>query len=201
MNTCEQNDALRDYAFDELPLAERPAMERHIAACSACDSELRAIQLTTVALRAIPDREIPQRIAFVSDKIFEPSPMARFVQNFFGGQLGFASACLLAGAIIFSATRFSSAGRPVEIRTVVTTASNEEVSRQIEVAVQKAVARVREEDSRLAQTALAAAEIRHKEEHRNLLTSMQESMDVMQKRMGAYTSLASLEMPTNGGGQ
>ena len=48
---------------------------------------------------------------------------------------------------------------------------------------------------------LAAAEIRHKEEHRNLLTSMQESMDVMQKRMGAYTSLASLEMPTNGGGQ
>ena len=39
------------------------------------------------------------------------------------------------------------------------------------------------------------------EEHRALLVSMQESMDVMQKRMGAYTSLASLETPTNGGGQ
>lgn len=198
MNTCERSEALRDYAFDELAHAERPAMERHIAACTSCDAELRALQLTTVALRAIPDREVPQRIAFVSDKIFEPSPVARFLRKFlaFGGQLGFASACLLAAAIIFSAIR-----RPAEIRTVVTSASVQDVSRQIELAVQKAVGQVRDEDARLAQTALAAAEIRHKEEHRNLLTSMQESMDVMQKRMGAYTSLASLEMPTNGGGQ
>ncbi len=198
MNTCEHSEALRDYAFDELAHTERPAMERHIAACTSCDSELRALQLTTVALRSIPDREVPQRIAFVSDKIFEPSPVARFLRTFFafGGQLGFASACLLAGAIIFSATR-----RPGEIPTVVTSASTQDVSRQIELAVQKAVSQIRDEDFRLAQTALAAAEIRHKEEHRNLLTSMQESMDVMQKRMGAYTSLASLEMPTNGGGQ
>lgn len=198
MNTCERSEALRDYAFDELPTPERATMERHIAACESCDSELRAIQLTTATLRAIPDREVPQRIAFVSDKIFEPSPVARFFRGFFtsGAQLGFASACLLAGAIIFSAMH-----RPVEVRTIVATATNQDVSQQIDQAVKKAVAQIREEDSRLTQTALASAETRHREEHKALLVSMQETVDVMQKRMGAYTSLASLETPVNGGGQ
>lgn len=198
MNICERSEALRDYAFDELPAPERATMERHLAACESCESEFRAIQLTTATLRSIPDREVPQRIAFVSDKIFEPSPVARFFRSFFtsGAQLGFASACLLTGAIVYSATQ-----RPAEVRTVITTASNQDVSGQIDAAVKKAVAQVHEEDSRMTKTALAVAELRHKEEHRALLVSMQESMDVMQKRMGAYTTLASLETPVAGGGQ
>ena len=198
MNTCERSEALRDYAFDELPAPERATMERHIAACESCDAELRTIHLTTATLRAIPDREVPQRIAFVSDKIFEPSPVARFFRSFFtsGAQLGFASACLLAGAIVFSAMH-----RPSEVRTVIATSANQDVSQQINQAVKKAVAQIREEDFRLTQTALASAEVRHQSEHKALVISMQETVDVMQKRMGAYTSLASLETPVNGGGQ
>ena len=151
MNTCERSEALRDYAFDELSGTERAAMERHIESCGACEADLRSIQLTTATLRAVPDREIPQRIAFVSDKLFEPSPWARFWRGFFGSplQVGFASACLLAGAISFSALR-----KPMEIRTVVTasgagiTATSADVSAQIDTAVKKAVAQVHAEDQK-----------------------------------------------------
>ena len=201
MNTCERSEALRDYAFDELSGAERLALERHIESCSACEADLRSVQLTAAVLQSVPDREIPQRIAFVSDKLFEPSPWARFWRGFFGSpmQVGFASACLLAAAISFSATR-----RPAEIRTVVTAQGSApvDVSAQIDLAVKKAVAQVHEEDQRQTQIALAAAEVRHKQEHDALLVSMRETVDVMQRRMGAYTSeLASLERPAMGGGQ
>lgn len=198
MNLCERSEALRDYAFDELAGAERTAVERHIPTCQACESELQSLRMTTAALRSVPDREIPQRIAFVSDKVFEPSPIARFFQSFWTSpsRLGFASACLLAGALLVSALH-----RPTEVRTVVQTAGMQDVSGQIDAAVAKAVAQVRTEDARLTQTVLAAAETKHQQEHKALMVTMQESMDVMQKRMGAYTSLASLETPTNGAGQ
>ncbi|HXJ42381.1 MAG TPA: hypothetical protein VNH18_24080 [Bryobacteraceae bacterium] len=204
MNTCERSEALRDYAFDELNGADRAALERHLPTCATCEAELHSLRLTTATLRSIPDREIPQRIAFVSDKVFEPSPVARFFQGFWTSpsRLGFASACLIAGALLVSGLH-----RPTEIRTVVQTATGttpagtQDVSGQIDAAVAKAVAQVRAEDAKLTQNVLAAAEIKHQEEHKALLVAMQESMDVMQKRMGAYTSLASLEINPNGAGQ
>ena len=104
-----------------------------------------SLRLTTAALRTLPDREIPQRIAFVSDKVFEPSPFRRF----FGARLGFASACVLAAALVVSAWHFSDAYRPAEVQTVVHTAS---VSpQQINDAVAKAVAQVRTEDAQMIQ--------------------------------------------------
>ena len=190
MSTCE---SLRDYAFDELSGAERVAMDRHVQTCGACEAELRSIRLTTAALRSIPDREIPQRIAFVSDKVFEPSGVARFFQTLWVGRMGVASACLVAGALLVSTMR-----RAAEIPTVVQTA---DISGQIEGAVAKAVAQVRTEDAKLMQNVLAASEVKHQEEHRALMVSMQESIDVMQKRMGTSTLLASLETPANGVGQ
>jgi hypothetical protein len=199
MKSCERGEALRDYAFDELSGADRVAMESHVESCGECAAELRSIQLTTATLLSVPDREIPQRIAFVSDKLFEPSPWSRFWRGVLGSpsQLGFAAACLLAGAIVFSAVH-----RPVEVRTVVAAAPAVDVSQQIDAAVKKAVAQVHEEDAKLAQVALAAAELKHQREHQALLVSMQETVEVMRKRLGvAYTSLASLESPAMGGGQ
>src|ERR1035438_3143795 len=103
---CECADALRDYAFDELPQDERRAMEQHLSACGACAMELDQLRLTTAALRILPDREIPQRIAFVSDKVFEPSATARWFSGFWNSasKLGFASACVLATGLIVSAS-------------------------------------------------------------------------------------------------
>jgi anti-sigma factor RsiW len=97
MSTCTNAELLRDYAFDELPAADRPAFERHLADCAACAAELDELRLTTAALRALPDVELPQRIVFVSDKISTPS---RFWNR--SPWLGFASAGVMAVALMVS---------------------------------------------------------------------------------------------------
>ncbi len=206
MTTCDRAEALRDYAFDELAAGERREMERHLTACTDCAAELDQLRLTTAALRILPDREIPQRIAFVSDKIFEPSPAARFFRSgfFSSAWAGFASAAIMAVALLFTAFH-----RPAEIRTVVQTASAADVNRRIDAAVATAVAdavrQVRAEDAKTAKETLAAAELRYEREHRFLLASMEQNMEVLQKRLGTFTSLASLDVPQiasqNGAGQ
>src|SRR5579863_8660303 len=136
--SCARADALRDYAFDELPQAERRAMEQHLAGCGACAAELDRLRLTAAALRTLPDRESPQRIAFVSDRVFEPSAFRRFWNS--GARLGFASACVLAAALVVSAWHY----RPAQAQVVARTASVS--SNEINAAVAKAVAQVRAED-------------------------------------------------------
>jgi anti-sigma factor RsiW len=194
MSNCEKSEALHDYAFDELSSAERLEMERHVPACTNCSAELDQLRLTTAALRILPDREIPQRIAFVSDKIFQPSPVARFFKS---AWTGFASAAVLAAALVFTALHRP----PVEVRTVIQTAPGVDISSQISQAVSNAVQQVRAEDAQVTRAALAEAETKHEREHRMLMAAVEQSLEVMQKRLGTATSLASLEAPRNGGGQ
>jgi anti-sigma factor RsiW len=181
MSTCDRAEALRDYAFDELPAADRPEMEQHIAACGDCAGELDQMRVTTAVLRVIPNREIPQRIAFVSDKVFQPSPLARFFGGFWNSaaRLGFASACIIAGALIVSAYHRQPATAPAEVRTIIQTA---DVSKQITDAVTRAVAQVHAEDAQL----FAASEIRHRDEHRALM----DAVNVLQDRQNASTVMA-----------
>jgi len=190
MSTCDRAEDLRDYAFDELPAADRRGMEQHIAGCGDCAAELDRLRVTTAALRALPDREIPQRIAFVSDKVFIPSPLARFLGGFWNSavRLGFASACVLSGALIASAYLVSPYRRPAVVpptevvRTVIQTA---DVSKQVNDAVSRAVGQVRQEDARL----FAAAENKHEQEHRSLM----EAVTVLQDHLNRDTLLASAE--------
>lgn len=183
-------EALRDYAFDELPHSERAAIEQHVAACSECALELDRLRMTTTALRTLPDREIPQRIAFVSDRVFEPSWFRRFWNS--GAQLGFASACLLAVALVVSAWHFS-AGKTTEVRTIVQTASVPQ--EQINAAVAKAVAQVREDDLRT----INAAEQKRDAEYQNQMIAIKENFEVLQKR--SYTRMAMNEYAGSGAGQ
>lgn len=186
-------EALRDYAFDEVPHSERAAIEQHVAACSECSLELDRLRVTTAALRALPDREIPQRIAFVSDRLFEPSLWRRFWGS--GAQLGFASACVLAVAIVVSAWHFAGA-RPAEVRTIVQTASVPQ--EQIEAAVAKAVEQVRSEDMQMIQ----AGEQKRDAEYRNQMIAISENFTVLQKRLSmSYARLASSDVPGTGVGQ
>jgi hypothetical protein len=194
MSTCDRAEALRDYAFDELPAVEARGMEQHLQTCEACAAELERLQITTAALRSVPDREIPQRIAFVSDKVFAPSAAARFFSGFWNStaRLGFASACVLGTALIISAYHRTP---PAEVRTVVQTA---DVSKQVDEAIAKAVARVRDqvhqEDARVTQAALDAADAKHEREHRALLDAVQ----VLQNRLNTNTLLASAEAGPSG---
>ena len=186
-------EALRDYAFDELPQGERAAVEQHVAACGECALELDRLRLTTVALRAQPDQEIPQRIAFVSDRVFEPSWWQRFRNS--GAQMGFASACVLALAIVVSAWHFADTRR-IEVRTVVQTASVPQ--EQINAAVAKAVAQVRDEDMHLMKAAVEKSDA----EYRDQMKAISEELVVVQARLNrTYMSLASNDTPGSGAGQ
>ena len=159
MSPCN-TDLLRDYAFDELPASDRTAFERHISACPSCAAELDQLRLTTAALRVLPDREPPQRIAFVSDKVFKPSPMWNFAP-----WLGFASAGVMAIALAVTTWH-----RPVEIRTVVThPMPTEDMVRK---AVEQVRAEVRAEDARILKVALAASEAKHDREHQILMDAV-----------------------------
>ena len=196
-STCGRTEALRDYAFDELPASERKSMEQHLAQCDDCAQELDRMQITTAALRILPNREIPQRIAFVSDKVFEPSWFVRFWNS--GARMGFASACVLGLAMVVSAWHFAGAARPSGVRTVVQTAAAVNNQQQIDEAVAKAVAQVRKEDAQMIQTAVEASERRQDQQYRNQIIAMQENFDVLKKR--ANYSFASLVSNEAGVGQ
>jgi hypothetical protein len=204
MSHCDRWDELRDYALDELPPGEsgdnaRRALEQHIATCSDCATELDRLRMTTAALRILPDREIPQRIAFVSDKVFEPRwfESSWFGSSWFGRlwnsgtRLMFVSACVLSIALVVSS--YERAAAPSAAHPSATPAhdANADVQKQIEDAVGKAVAEVRDQDTRMMNAALEAAERKHEQEHRALMVAVQENLDLLQKRYSTFTMLAS----------
>ena len=193
MSQCGHLEEVRDYVFDELPAPARRQVEEHLAGCAECAAELDGMQLTTAALRILPDQEIPRRIAFVSDKVFEPAGVKRWFQS---GWLGFASACVLAAGMVVSAFVY----RPITVAAPVV-ASQVDISAQVNEAVNLAVSRVRAEDAQAVQTALAAAEQKHQQEHNALLAAMNENLNYLTKRYSSLTTLASRDAVRFGAAQ
>lgn len=98
--TCPGFD-WKGFVLDELPAPERRRMEEHLQSCAACSQEVESLTLTTTALRRLPAREMPRKISFVSDPIFEPNWWQRFWSS--APQLGFVSAAMLSLAILVHA--------------------------------------------------------------------------------------------------
>ena len=196
--SCSPFD-LKDYFLEELPSAQRVQVEDHITRCPACREELERLQLTGAALFTLRDEEIPQRIAFVSDQIFEPSPVRRWLSGFWGStaRLGFASALLLSASIFFAATRPS----PVPYRPVVTTVaavtpSPQEVQQQIQQAVSKAVAEVEARQAETIKQVTAEFSRRSDEELRSVRWMVGE-LDANRKR-AQVTRAAVMVQPSEG---
>jgi anti-sigma-K factor RskA len=191
---CDRAETLRDYAYEELNADDRRAMEQHLAACGDCALELDRLRITTAALRTLPDREIPQRIAFVSDRVFAPSAVSRWFGGFWNSaaRLGFASACVLAAALVVSAYHRPAA----EVRTIVQTA---DISKQVNEAVTKEIARVRMEDAKMTQAALAIADRKHEQEHRALMVAMGENLTILQKRLNTWTIASNMPVGSEAG--
>jgi anti-sigma factor RsiW len=143
--SCSPFD-LKDYFLRELPSPQRVQVEAHVKTCLTCREELERLQLTEAALFSLRDEEIPQRIAFVSDQIFEPSPLRRWLSGFWGStaRLGFASALMLSASIFyFAASRPAPAPERTAVPTMAAvTPSPQEVQQQIQQAVTQAVAAV-----------------------------------------------------------
>ena len=142
--SCSPFD-LRDYFLKELPDSERRQVEAHVRNCQPCLEELDRLRLTEAALFALREEEIPRRIGFVSDQVFEPSPWRRWWAGLWGStaRLAFASAAMLSIAIMVSALRpvGQIAVRP-SAPQVVNAVSDTEIQSRIDIAVAKAVAQV-----------------------------------------------------------
>ncbi len=141
-------DILKDYVFGELDAAGRREVEAAVAADAGLREELARLQVTQSAMFALREEELPRRIAFVSDKVFEPTWWQVWLNS--GPRMAFASAALLAGAIVFHG---AAAGPPPAAAPVVQTAAFDE--KQFEQ-------RVRDEVARVLPAALEAAEQRHR---------------------------------------
>jgi anti-sigma factor RsiW len=139
--SCSPFD-LRDYFLQELPQNQEQQVEAHVKTCQGCREELDRLRATGTALLALREEEIPQRIAFVSDKIFEPSPLRRWWGGFWNSaaRLGFASAAILAVALVMRTSPrtpvTAQAPPPARVQTV----SDADIQARIDAAVTKAVA-------------------------------------------------------------
>src|ERR1041385_8847465 len=82
------------YVLRELSAEDARQAEAHLATCSICHEEVATLRLTLDTLSTLREEELPRRIAFVSDKVFEP----RWWQRVFSPP--FAAGALVAAAIL-----------------------------------------------------------------------------------------------------
>ena len=182
--SCSPFD-LRDYYFKDLAENERRLTEVHVKTCAHCREELDRLHGTETALLALPDEEIPQRIGFVSDPVFQPSAFRRGWDALWGSaaRLGFASAAMLSAALlVFSLTRpvpQASVPAPAISRA----ALEADFSKRLNDAVAKAVAQSEARQARQTRELLAASETRHALETQAMMVRVQEYLDVEKKRM------------------
>ena len=127
--SCSSFD-IKEYFLGEAGLNERRRVESHIQMCEPCREELLRLQLTEASLMTLRDEEIPRRIAFVSDKVFEPRWYQRIWNS--GPRLGFVAASLVACAILVHAF-----ARPAPVVAPTATAAVDQ--KQIELRVDREV--------------------------------------------------------------
>lgn len=175
---------LKAYALGE---AGAPGEAAHIESCESCHEELERLRVTHAALLTLKEEEIPRRIAFVSDKIFEPRWWERIWHSV--PAMGFASAAILAAAIFVHAyarpvTNFP----PPAIDTAqVERRIESEVSKRLDAQVSKAVAKVAA-DSEARETKLArlldTAEKRFASERQSDIAMIQQTAQYYRDKVG-----------------
>ena len=113
------------YALNELGVTERRDAESHASTCLQCRSELATLRLTLDGLSSLREEEVPRRIAFVSDKVFEPRWWQTFLRPSFAAALVIALAIIVHGFVV-----------------------RQGVQASVDSAVTKAVAQVQEKNQR-----------------------------------------------------
>jgi anti-sigma factor RsiW len=186
--SCSPFD-LRDYFLKELPESEQRQVEAHVRNCQPCLEEMDRLRLTEAALFALREEEIPQRIGFVSDQVFEPSPWRRWWAALWGStaRLAFASAAMLSIAILVAALH--PVGQQIAVRPgppqIVKAISDTEIQSRIDTAVAKVVAQV---DAR--QTEKTKQLVAELEGTRQRLLWAASELDFSQKRANTVRVLA-----------
>jgi len=166
---------LKAYVVDELARKERSVVEDHVRGCQSCREELDRLNLTHSALASLEDEEIPRRIAFVSDRVFEP----RWWQTMWrsGPAMGFASAALLAAAIFAHAFVV----HPVAVDAA---QIEKQVESQLNARVQAAVKEAEAKQSSEFAKVLNATETRYETQRQADLATFQQGIEYARKQMG-----------------
>jgi len=172
--SCSPFD-LRDYLLNELAEAERRQVDVHVRSCGGCQEEMDRLRITQSTLLELRDEEVPQRIGFVSDPVFEPSGPRRFWQALWasGPKLGFASAAMLSAALVIFTFLRPVTAVPAVIPASLDTAKIEQlVSQRVAVEVHKAAAEIETRQQKKTADLLAAAEQRHEQQQRIFLAGV-----------------------------
>lgn len=205
--SCSPYD-LRDYLFEELSAAQAGDVRQHLKSCSPCSSELQALRLTHSTLLTLRDEDMPQRIGFVSDKVFEPSPVRRWFTGFWtsSARLGFASAALLSAAILVHPIQIvrnvhndaqSAQLTQAEIDRRIDAAVAAKVSAQVNTAVAQAVAETEKSAQKRTMALLAVAEKRHDTEQQAIRAEFRGQLDYLTSKY----KVAMVSATYSGGGQ
>ncbi len=182
--TCSSNVDLKAYILGEAAAGERSAVEDHLRACEACREEFDRLKLTQVALASLPDEVIPQRIAFVSDRVFEP----RWWQTIWrsGPVMGFASAIVLAAAILVHG--FGAAPAAIDTAQI-----EKRVDAQVNARVTAAVSAAQAQQSAEFAKELQASEARFERQRQDDLADVQQYAAYLKQQMARF------EVASNGG--
>ena len=178
--SCSPFD-LRDYYLEELAESERRQMDMHVRGCGSCQEELERLRMTQSTLLALRDEDVPQRIGFVSDPVFEPSAARRVWQAFWGSgpKLGFAAAAMLSAAlVIFTVSRPAVVGSAPLDNTKI----EQQVSAHVAAEVRKAVSESEARQEKKTAELLAAAEQRSEERRKSDLERVGAAFTYLQKQ-------------------
>jgi anti-sigma factor RsiW len=188
---CSSED-LKGYFLGELASRDKASVEEHVRACQNCREELDRLKLTQTALLALEEEEVPQRIAFVSDKVFEP----RWYQTIWrsGPAMGFASAVLLAAAILahgFVQQGFAQPGSAPPVTATVDTAQIEqrierEVGARLNGMVAKAVSDAQAKQAGEFARVLDASEKRFETQRQADLATVQQAAKYYEMKMNRW---------------
>jgi hypothetical protein len=183
---CSSED-LKGYFLGELALREKTALEDHVRACQSCREELDRLKLTHTALMALEQEEVPQRISFVSDKVFEPRWYETIWRS--GPAMGFASAVILAAAILVHGFARTAAAPPAT--AMVDTAQIEqrierEVGARLDTVVQKAVSDAQAKQSAEFARVLDATRKRFETQRQTDLATVQQAAKYYEMKMSRW---------------
>lgn len=183
--SCSQFD-LKGYFLGELTEPDRRVVEEHAQTCTECREELARLSVTRAALLSVRDEDMPRRIAFVSDKVFEQRGW-RWLWNS-APRLGFASAAMLAAAIMVHAfVRPAPVVAPATVDTAALEARVEsEVFQRLHVALEKVVAESDARQAREMAELVSAVERRLERQRQADLLAVEENFKVLQKRVNVF---------------
>ena len=186
------NEELQAYVLGELPTGKRKEMEQWLQANPEAALEAERLGAVANALQRLPEEEPPRRIAFVSDKVFEPKWYERLWAS--GPRAAFASAALLAVSILVHGVVTAPKSVPAQ---VVAAVPPEVIVREVNAAVTKAVSEVRAESDlqakKLVSAALAEAEKKFTLERRADWLAVEATIDTMRKQLNRAMYVASYE--------